>query len=94
MKGIKVGWTQTFEHHLYMLSPISLRYYTLVFLYLRWLVKKSHFLKSLRTEDFLFNTRFKQMVLKYEVGFIRLQSFRLFGSSTIKRWALKNHFTR
>ena len=45
-------------------------------------------------KDLLSKTGFKQMVLKYGVSFIRLQSFRHFGASTIKRWALKDHFTR
>ena len=32
---------------------------------------------------FLFKTGFEQMVLKYGMCFIRLQSFRPFGASTI-----------
>ena len=43
---------------------------------------------------FLFKTGFEQKVLKYGVCFIRLQRFRHFGASTIKRWELKNHFIR
>ena len=33
-------------------------------------------------KDFLFKTNFEQMMLKYGVCFIRLQSFRHFGAST------------
>ena len=56
---------------------------------------KSHFLiEVFAHKDFLFKTSFKQIVLKYGVCFIRLQSVRHFGASTMKRWALKNHFTR
>ena len=52
------------------------------FFYLRWLGIKSHFLKSAH-KAFLFKTGFEQMVLKYGILFIRLQSFRHFGASTI-----------
>ena len=74
-------------------TPSNIFFHNTIFFYLRWLVIKSHFLKSAH-KAFLFKTGFEQMVLKYGVCFIRLQSFRHFVVSTIKRWELKNHFTR
>ena len=46
-----------------------------------WMVIKNHFLVFAH-KDVLFKTSFEQMVLKYGVCFIRLQSFRHFGAST------------
>ena len=43
---------------------------------------KKPFFKVFAHKDILFKTSFKQMVLKYGVCFIRLQSFRHFGAST------------
>ena len=68
-------------------TPSNIFFHSTNFLDLRWLVVKSYFLKF-APKDFLFKTSFEQMVLKYGICFIRLQSFRHFGASTI------NHFTR
>ena len=64
------------------------------FFYLKLPGYKKPLFKVFAHKDFLFKRDFEQMVLKYGVCFIRLQSFRHFSASTIKRWELKNHFTR
>ena len=64
-------------------TPSNICFHNTNFFYLRWLVIKSYFLKSAH-KAFLFKTGFEQMVLKYGVCFMRLQSFRHFGASTKK----------
>ena len=69
-------------------------FFTTLFFLLKVARYKKPLFKIFAHNAFLFKTCFEQMVLKYGVCFIRLQSFRHFGASTIKRWELKNHFTR
>ena len=51
---------------------------------------KKPFFKVFEHKNFLLETDFVQ----YGVRFIRLESFRHFGASTINRWALKSRFAR
>ena len=73
--------------------PTNIFVHNTIFLFKVASYKKPLF-KVFAHKAFLFKTGFEQMVLKYRVCFIRLQSFSHFGASTNKRWELKNHFTR
>ena len=66
-------------------TPSNIFFHNTSVFWLKVIGYKKPLFKVFAHKDFLFKTRFKQMVLKYGVGFIRLQSFRHFGASTIKR---------
>ena len=52
-------------------------------------LKVAGYKKPLCVQSFSSETCFEQIVLRYGVGFIRLESFEHLGASTITQWAFK-----